>query len=162
MSKKVLEKFEDQAMSGLQWVNTVILNGTPHKCSARRALRGAVGLFVSAPWSCVYLWLSFVSHYYYYYTQTHTHTHTHEAPGLILYWSHIVLEALYTNTSVCVCIYISTRILILHLRVVCVCVCVCVCVHVYICTHTHTNTHIALVVVYIHNHTYINVYAHVS
>lgn len=26
---------------GLEWVNTVILKGTPHKCSARRALRGS-------------------------------------------------------------------------------------------------------------------------
>lgn len=32
----------------LSWVNTILLRDVPYKCSALRALRGAVGLFVSA------------------------------------------------------------------------------------------------------------------
>ena len=38
----VLEKIPD-----LSWVNTILFDA-PYKCSALRALRGAVGLFVSA------------------------------------------------------------------------------------------------------------------
>jgi hypothetical protein len=39
----VLDKIPD-----LCWVNTILLRDAPYKCSALRALRGAVGLFVSA------------------------------------------------------------------------------------------------------------------
>ena len=39
---QVADFLRDEGMRGLKWVNTVFLLGTPHKCSARRALRGAV------------------------------------------------------------------------------------------------------------------------